>query len=357
MPVSTLTKSIAAAAAAIALLAGATSCTHTPQFKDAAGTVIDTSIAEERMVTLGGNDQYVLIRGRDTSAPILLFLHGGPGTSAMPFNRLHNADLEDDFLFVNWDQRGTGKSFTPDLDPATLTVDRMTKDLDELVDLLRAEFSDQKILLVGYSWGSLLGLNYVSQHPEKVAGYVGIGQMANTAASETEMYQWAVSEATRRGDTAALDTLEEIGAPPYANVDEMMTERAIVGRYGGSWVQPKSDIAYAREVIRAPEFAWTELRAILRGGAMSLDALYDAFTAFDAAEAHPVLDVPVFIIMGRGDRVVSTAQAEKYVDVLEAPRKELIWFEASAHSPQWEEAERFNAELRRISGALDFSGE
>lgn len=335
--------------ALLAVLALITSNTHTPAIKDANGNMIEGSIAEERFVMLGDARQYVLIRGRDRSAPLLVFLHGGPGTSAMAFNRNYNSALEDHFVFVNWDQRGTGYSFQPSATPSALTLAQITADLDELIEQLKAEFGDRKILLVGHSWGSMLGLSYISQHPEKVDAYVGIGQMAHTKASEIDVYDWAIKEAERRDDLKALETLQSIGRPPYDNVGEMMTHRSVVSKYGGSWVDPKSDIAYALDVMRASEFAWTGLRNILRGGDVSLQALFPEFANLNAFEAYPQLEVPIFFFEGRHDQVVSPKQAEAYLEAVDAPFKTLVWFEKSAHSPQWEEPEAFNREILRVA--------
>ena len=52
---------------------------------------------------IGGVEQYVLLRGRSRTAPLLVYVHGGPGGSETPFLRLHNAELENDFLAVYWD--------------------------------------------------------------------------------------------------------------------------------------------------------------------------------------------------------------------------------------------------------------
>jgi len=218
---------------ASAVVIALTARTHTPPFRHPDGRLVEGSIAEERRVTLGGWDQYVLIRGRDRTAPILLYLHGGPGTSEMPVLRVYNAALEEDFVFVNWDQRGTGKSYSANLDPATLTLDRMTRDLDELVDLLRAEFGQDRIMLVCHSWGTQLGLEYVARHPEKVAAYVGVGQISDATQSDALGYAWALAEATARDDDEAVGTLEGIGPPPYS-ITNVKRQRRYVWRYGGT---------------------------------------------------------------------------------------------------------------------------
>ena len=349
MRISFIFKSIIVTIIGVAVFLGATACSHTPNFRNIDRSMVENAIAEERMMLLGDVEQYVLIRGRDRDAPLLVFLHGGPGTSAMPFNRVFNSELEDEFVFVNWDQRGTGKSFSAQTNPANLTLDRMTRDLDELVDALRAEFDKEQVLLIGHSWGSMLGLEYVSRHPEKVAAYIGIGQMADTAASETEGYDWLLARVTELGDDTAIARLEEIGPPPYSNGDEMMAQRQLLNKFGGAWIEPKSDINYALIMLKAPEFTWTDIRAVLSGADISLNTLYETFTSLNAIETYPVLDVPVFLMEGRHDHVVSPVQAVKYLDAVIAPHKELIWFENSAHTLQVEEADRYNAEVLRIA--------
>ena len=342
---------VAGLTATLALFLAVTAQSTTPAIRGADGAILTGAIAEERRINLGGVDQYVLIRGRDRNAPVMLFLHGGPGSSAMPFNRLHNAALEDDFVFVNWDQRGAGHSYSKDLDPAGITLDRITDDLDALVDMLCAEFNVDKILLVGHSWGSMLGLHYASLHPEKIAAFVGIGQMADTAESERLNYLWALEQAQARGDKKGLQSLKKVGAPPYADLAEMMTQRALINKYSGAWMTPKSDIQYALEFLKAAEFAWPHIPALANSGPFSGAILFDTFTALNAPADYPALDVPVTFMLGRFDRVVSPAPAAAYLETLEAPAKEVVWFEQSAHSPQWEEPDRYHRELRRIASA------
>lgn len=321
--------------------------TDTPPFRDPTGQRIDGSIAVERRITLGGWDQYVLVRGRDRKAPVLLYLHGGPGTSEMPLLRVYDAALEEDFVVVYWDQRGTGKSYSANLDPATLTLERLTRDLDELVDLLRSEFGQDRVMLVGHSWGTQLGLAYVSRHPEKVAAYVGVGQISNATESDSLGYAWALAEARAREDHEAIRVLESIGLPPYS-IPNVERQRKYVARYGGAFREPRSLLDLVFTSLKAPEVSWPDVIAFVRGTSVSMKALWPTAQAFDANTSYPRLDVPVFFLLGRHDRQVSSALAAEYFERLHAPHKELIWFERSAHSPPFEEPDRFTAEIRRI---------
>lgn len=335
----------------IAGLAGAavlTSRTSTPPFLDTDGEVLPASIAEERRVTLGGVEQYVLLRGRDRTAPLLIYVHGGPGGSETPFLRTHNAELENDFLAVYWDQRGAVKSFDSTLDPSELNISRMTADLGELIDLLLAEFEQDRVLLVAHSWGTILALEHVAARPETVAAYIAASQTTSQMASDTEGFLWALAEARAPGDAKAVSGLEALGPPPYTP-EEFMTQRRYLNEFGGVFVEPQSNLELLRSVLATPEFAWPDLISFFRGNAFSINALWSEQQRYDARTRHTRIEVPIILMLGRNDRVISPRLGAEYLDALEAPEKKLIWFEKSAHMPPIEEPEKFNAAVRRVA--------
>ncbi len=325
-----------------------TTRTSTPSFLDADGNVLPESIAEERRVKLGGVEQYVLLRGRSRTAPLLVYVHGGPGGSETPFLRIYNAELENDFLTVYWDQRGTVKSFDARLDPTELTIARMTADLGELIDLLLAEFSQDQVLLVAHSWGTVLALEYVAARPETVAAYISISQMTNQIADDTESFSWLLAEAQAHGDDRAISGLKALGPPPHT-AKEMMVRDRYLNRLGGIFVKPQSDLDLLRSVLALSEFAWPDFISFLRGNTFSLEALCQELQDYDAYKRHPKIEVPIILMLGRRDRVVSPCLGAEYLATLEAPDKELIWFEKSAHMVPFEEPEKFNAAVRQIA--------
>ncbi len=327
-----------------------TARTHTPPFRDPDGRIIATSIAAKRRMRLGDADHFVLIRGRNRATPLLVFIHGGPGYSAMPFNRLLNADLENDFVFVNWDQRGTGYSFTAANDRQTLSLDQIVADLDELINALRAEFALNRVLLIGHSWGSVVGLEYVGQYPEKVALYIGVSQVTDGAKSDAAGYRWALDQARKGGRSDLTAKLERIGPPPFGSLKDMWAERRVLTELGGVWRNdPHSGLYYFMRYLSVPEFSWPGFINIARGGNLSMEALNETLFTYDAFARHPVLEVPIVLMEGSHDRIQSPHLAEAYLEQLKAPRKELIWFDQSAHMPHWEEPDRFHGEVRRVA--------
>lgn len=341
---------------ATAAFAGITSRTHTPQFLDENGNVLPKSIAEERQVMIGGVEQYVLLRGEDHTAPLLVFVHGGPGASATPFLRTYNAVLEEDFLVVYWDQRGAAKSYHSDLDTAEMNIARMTADLGELIDLLLAEFNQDQVLLVGHSWGTILALEHAATRPETVAAYISVSQTTNQLESDTEGYRWALEQARTANNESAITDLEAIGPPPYT-IEEFITQRRYVNLLGGGLVEPQSDLQLLQTALATDEFSWADAPSFVRGTGFSGRSLWAEQQSYDAHQRHSGLEVPIYLIYGRHDKIISPPLGTAYFSTLETPHKELIWFEESAHSPLFEEPEKFNSAVYEIAEEVGLLGQ
>ena len=204
----------------------------TPPFRGPRGEVVPGSVAEVAYRQLGGLDQWVMVRGESAANPPLILLHGGPGFSETGFFRHFNAALEKCFTAVYWDQRGAGKSFDRSIPRSSMTVEQFIADLDELVDAVCERLGKSKVAIFGHSWGSVLGVLYAARFPEKVAAYVGSGQIGDWAAAESGSYEWALAEAQRRGNRRAMRKLRAIGPPPYT-AEAVFTERTWVSLFEG----------------------------------------------------------------------------------------------------------------------------
>ncbi|MEZ5769689.1 MAG: hypothetical protein R3D80_20095 [Paracoccaceae bacterium] len=179
---------VAALGAGLAAIALATARGATPAFSGADGRPVAGAVAEERWIELGGVRQYVLIRGRDRTAPLLVNVHGGPGMSERALYRYHNAALEDNFTVAYWDQRGAGKSFDPALDPATLTIDRMSTDLGELIDTLLGAFGQERCCCSPIPGARCWRSNTSPDAPRRSPPTSASASVTNQLASEAEGY-------------------------------------------------------------------------------------------------------------------------------------------------------------------------
>lgn len=305
------------------------------------------AVRRERYVEVGDARLYTLVRGDDPTAPLLIWLHGGPGGAERPLFQLFNADLERRFLVVYLDQRGTARSFDPEADPRRLTVAQHVNDLDAVVEGLRREFARRRVILIGHSWGSALALFYARAHPEKVAAVVGVGQVSNELARQHSQYEFVESEARRRGERAVIERLTTIGLPPFSASREIAVQR-LVERYGGYFrEQPNLIGLLARGIRRGYVRPW-EIQRLFRGNAVSLEAMNDELLKLDLPRDVPEVKVPVVFMLGRYDRQVDSRLAAAYFEQLRAPAKRLMWFEASAHNAPFEEPARFNAAIPRL---------
>jgi proline iminopeptidase len=339
-------------AAGLGMLLFSTTGTSTPSILDSNGNELSGAIAEERMVTLGGDEQYLLLRGKNRSAPLLVYVHGGPGMTSTPFLRTYNAELEDHFLVAYWEQRGTSNSYTDRLDPSSMNINQIAADLSELVDKLTTEFNQEKVLLIGHSWGTIPAMEYASTSPDKVAAYVAVSQTVHQVKSDTIGYEWALAEAQKSELKKSIEVLKNLGPPPYS-IDQFITQRKQVNFLGGGMRTPLSDLQFAWIALQTSEFAWPNLGPLVKGVKFSGAALWDEQQKFNAFESYPKVDTPFFMLSGRYDRVISSDLASSYFDFLEAPYKKLIWFENSAHAPQFEEPEAFNTTIVEIAKQID----
>jgi pimeloyl-ACP methyl ester carboxylesterase len=304
-----------------------------------------TSIAALERVTLGGQEQTLLLRGHDRTNPVLLYLHGGPGFAQLPVARFYGEAVEAHFVFVHWDQRGAGAS-CPGTDFVALTQEQIVADTIELSEQLARRFGgpDGRIFLLGHSWGSVVGALAVQRRPDLFHAYVGLGQVVNGRRNEEISLQFVREEAQRRGDADAIAELAAI-EPPYTNRAALETQRRWLNAYRGSI----HGVSRAREALWPALFAreytlGTRLR-FLDCFRSTLDALWDGLDGFDVLTQIPRLEVPVFLFTGRHDWNTPYPLVEEWAARLEAPHVEIVWFDEAGHMPPLEVPEVFQRAL------------
>lgn len=304
-------------------------------------------------VVLGDLPQKIHIKGKDEKNPVLLFLHGGPGVCNRHAVMTAHKDLQDDFTVVAWDQRGCGGSYKG-CKEETLTVERVTDDAHELVLWLCKEFKKDKIFIIGGSWGSELGTWLAYRYPEHIAAYVGFGQVVNGEKNEEISFNFAMEEAKKAGDEKSIAILNEVG-PPVMGVykggfDGMMAQRRVMMKYGG-YSQNKKKRNYFRATVLpmvfSGEYSIPDLIGAAKGYKFVLTAMWPAVGATDFPKTCTKFSVPYFIFDGRLDQNTPAELVEDYFNMIEAPQKELIWFEQSGHNPMSDEPEKFKSLLRQ----------
>jgi pimeloyl-ACP methyl ester carboxylesterase len=319
---------------------------ETPPFRGRNDEVVPGSIAEAGYRRLGGVDQWVMIRGESIANPPLIVLHGGPGFPETRLFRHFNASLERDFTVVYWEQRGAGKSFDRRLPRSSMTIERFIGDLDELVDEVCKRTGKDRVTLLGHSWGSALGVLYAARFPNKVAAYVGSGQIGDWEAGEASSYAFALAEATRRNHRKALKELQSIGPPPHT-ASSLWIERTWLQRLEGQ-LGPRALWTMGRILFGGPESSIVDLPKLWRGFRFSLDAMWAEVSRLNLVKAAPALQMPVFFLLGRRDHWVPPETSVAYFEALIAPSKTLVWFEESGHEMFMDEPGKFNETMAKL---------
>jgi len=301
------------------------------------------SIATLEQIQLGGLDQWILIRGHNVDNPLLLFLHGGPGSPEMAAAHKFDRNLEQYFTIVNWDQRGGGKSFSRKISKESMKVDQFLSDAHELIQYLLKRFNKEKIVLVGHSWGSYLGILLVRKYPELFSVYVGIGQVINIKENERLSHQYTLEEAKKRGNKKAVKQLTKLEPPYDNNLKQLNKQRKWLNKFGGALHNQTSIWPLVKIMLKAPEYTIKDIFKYLRGSSFSLQSLWTEYVdCSDVVSIASRLSVPIYLFAGRYDYNTPFVLVEDFYRKLQAPKKEFIWFEHSAHSPNFEEREKFD---------------
>lgn len=311
--------------------------------------VTPQGIDETVKLRIGGIDQWLSIRGKDRRNPILLFLHGGPASPAMPEAYTFQTPWEDYFTVVQWDQRGAGKTYAANSESAMapgMTVQGMTNDAAQLVQYLRQHYGKQKIFLLGHSWGSVLGVQLAQQHPEWFYAYISVGQVVNGHRNEALGYAFALREAVAHGNDVAVRELKAMAPYPGTSLtlDRIGTRSKWEMYYGG--------LAYGRQDYQfeddaeslSPDYSKADLAAIGKGSLFSLDHLLQPLLAVDFDKVTH-FGCPVIVYVGQHDYTTPHELAEQWFTDIQAPSKRLVSFADSAHMMMQEQPGRFLVHL------------
>jgi pimeloyl-ACP methyl ester carboxylesterase len=316
---------------------------HTPSIVDENGDTPENSIAELREIELNGRKQWISLRGWDKTAPVLLFLAGGPGGTQMAAVRHELAELEKHFVVVNWDQPGSGKSYYA-TNTQKLTVPTYIEDGHALTEYLKERFSQEKIYLIGESWGSALGIFLVHEYPESYHALIGTGQMVDFVETERMDYAKAMEIAKNNGDTALIEKLTANGEPPYYGKD-VTWKSAVYLNYLNSYMASNPGIRNpgynTLRDIGSSEYGLMDKINFIRGIINTFGHVYQQLYDIDMRTDYTKLNVPIYFFLGRYDINAPTVLVEEYEQVLNAPDKGIVWFEYSGHNPWINERDKF----------------
>lgn len=324
--------------------------------KDKDGKEIPGSLTEKNFTVIGGIQQGYFIRSENTENPVILFLHGGPGSPEFAmFSPLETSErLEKYFTVCYWDQRGAGMSFSNSLDPATITLDQMVEDTRQMTEYLQKRFNQDKIYLMGHSWGTYLGVKTIEKYPENYEAFIGIGQISNQLESEKIAYNYMLQHAKEINDKQAIKRLQKFDPDvvDFPSLDYLLSARSLLMNKYRIGIIHSDDFSVTglfKNLFTFKGYTLSEKLYFFKGSLFSLTNLWDYVENDNLNETSTNFRIPFYIIHGKYDYQVSHSLALEYFDNIEAPEKEFYTFENSAHSPNAEEPERFVSVVRQIA--------
>lgn len=327
-----------------------------PALKDSQHKIIPGAISEKVWIDVNGIKQGMFIRGENPQNPVILYLHGGPGTPLLPFiSYLEESErMEKYFTMCYWDQRGSGMTYSSSTDPSTMTLEQMIEDTREVTAYLKERFGQEKIYLIGHSWGSYLGVKTIEKYPGDYLAYIGIGQLSNQRESERLAYEYMLNHAKDIGDKEVIEKLEKFDpdADSFPQNEYLISVRtAIVNKYGlGMMHEGVSFFTIVKALAAFKGYTVPEKINWFLGADFSMIYLYDRVVMKDNLfESSPKFEIPFYITQGVYDYQVSYVLAENYLNILDAPKKAFFTFDKSAHSPNMEEPGKFIQVVRHIA--------
>lgn len=302
---------------------------RTPSIKSENGN----SIASIDYIEIGGIEQCLLTRGQDIRNPIILFLHGGPGMPMMYLAHEFQRNLENDFTVVQWDRRGAGKTYFRNIPSAkSMNVRQMIDDTYEVIDSLKERFNQDKIILIGHSFGTHLGSIMVDERPELFSAYISIGQVVDNDKS-LKLQEAFIREKANQNNRA--DIISELDKQEKPNYETWLFE------FGGEIKNSTSFFPLIWSGIFAPEYTLPEVLKVAEASSFSSSKMkYNVLSGsiYNNIQDYPV---PVYFIVGKSDYTTPHELITEYYDMIKAPKKDIIYFDNSAHFPFFEEPEKF----------------
>lgn len=309
------------------------------------------AIDRTAFVELGGVEQFVSIRGRSATNPVLIVCHGGPALPSLPSSWIWQRGVEDYFTVVNYDQRASGRSATGATEGMDLSIDRYVDDLVELITWLQDELDVERVGVLGHSWGTIIGLTLAERRPDLLWSYIGVGQVISGPENEVESFGFALRSAIADQNREAVAELRALGE--YPGAQPLTTERIVTCRrwalHYGALSAYRSDAAYFLESQElSPYYTAADLELIGVGQQATMPQVLPQLLSFDARD-RIAFDVPLLQFLGRHDWTTPTGPVARWIERVTAPSKDVVWFENSAHLCMLEEPGKFVVSLVNLA--------
>lgn len=291
-------------------------------------------ISTEEYVKINNLYHYLLHLEGNKDNPLLLFLHGGPGSAESIFAHLMQDNWEKKYTVVHWDQRGAGKTLAknPSKDNKP-TLELHLQDLLEVVKYLKKKYNKEKIAILGHSWGSILGTQFIKRYPEDISHYIGVGQVINMMENERVGFKKLKEEILKANNKSDLKKLQVIGEYPRETFNKDMIKllgsiRNLQAKYKLA-VTP--NLSLIMDIMKSPIFKLSDILSLVKALNINYELLKYLFDEYDLNKESTQYEVPIYYILGGNDWQTPYPLAQYYFDKIKAPKKALFMIHNAGH--------------------------
>ncbi|MGE4133070.1 MAG: alpha/beta fold hydrolase [Bdellovibrionales bacterium] len=307
------------------------------------------SIDQLEQLEVNGSRQWVHCRSEDQTKPVVLFVHGGPGSPLMLFSRAFDQHFIRDFVVVHWDQRGSGKSYNPKESIATFSIEQVAQDGLAVVNYLKQKFQKDRVLLVGHSWGSMVGSEMVNKRPEDFQAYISVGTVADMKKGDLLKFAFLGQQIAVSGNATHGKELTQMGPPPWVHFSQLVYLSRLMTIYKGSFYSLSPD-EIERAIEKTAEYTAKEIESLNKAMEQIWHKIFPFLCNYRAIDHFRELKVKTYFAQGDFDMATPTSLARDYFSQLLCPAgKEWVSFAKSSHFPMYEEPKSFLDLLRRAS--------
>ena len=299
-------------------------------------------IQQGMFVDIGGLRQWIQIRGDDRNNPVILFVHGGPALSMIPFTYNSMRTWEKYFTIVQWDQRGAGRTYVLNggADETASGMDQIIDDGIRVSQFTRALLHKNRIIVLGESWGSAIALEMVRRRPDLFYACVGTGQSVDMPRAQTLTYQLLLQRVRGEHDDKATSQLLAIGPPPYVDPSRARLEESISGNHPA-----ESERSWGPDFLFAPGYSLRDSLELIGGATRHRSKLVKEDLSYSAESRGTQFEIPIFFFQGSEDIQAPLQLAAEYMDAISAPRKALVVISGGGHNAFIFYSQRFLEEL------------
>lgn len=277
-------------------------------------TKSNNEISELYSFSLGGYQQKVLIEGKSKDNPIIITLHGGPGTP-IPFSvgcRGLFPKFTDNFIMVYWDQLGCG--INNHVIDDTFSIDMFVQMTSELIEQIKAKFPNNKIMIFSTSWGSILSAKLLEKNPHAVDEVVACGQIIKNVFICDEVKN-ALSQSNI--SKKKLQRIRNITTENFTGKDLQLISAAL-RKYTDAYQNKTGKKAPMGSVIKglltSPDYTMKDFKAIMINGYMKNTSLWKEILQINLTEQLRNTEIPYLILQGDTDIVASTKLVKELID-------------------------------------------